>query len=113
MPIINKRNWKKWIKANEKDPMGKACIDLVCRVMQILDEEPDEFDDNALIYKAVLEIKSSNLSLFMVGHVAFIVSKCHSCGEEFRRVWNLDIQMHDEGAKANKGGSVLNPAYYG
>ena len=39
-----------------------------------------------------------------------MVSKCHSRGEEFRKKWNLDNQIGDEGEKANEGKGVLNPA---
>lgn len=39
-----------------------------------------------------------------------MISKCHSRGEEFRKKWNHDNQISDEGDKANESGGVLNPA---
>ena len=38
------------------------------------------------------------------------ITNCHSRGEEFRRKWNKDNQIHNEGDKANESGGVLNPA---
>lgn len=46
----------------------------------------------------------------MAGCVAQMVSECHERGEEFRKQWNKDNQIKDEGDKANDSGGVLNPA---
>ena len=50
------------------------------------------------------------LTGFMAGAVASMISQSHSRGEEFRRAWNVENQIHDEGDKANESGGILNPA---
>lgn len=47
---------------------------------------------------------------FSAGCTAQIVSQFCVKGEEFRKWWNLDNQIRDEGEKANEKGGVLNPA---
>ncbi len=109
MPITDETIWKSWVDANT-DPYGKACVDVARRAMEILDEEPGDFDCHALICKADKDIKCGGISGFMAGCVAGMISKCHSRGEEFRRKWNKNNQIGDEGDKANESGGVLNPA---
>lgn len=108
MPITNKKDWNKWVE-NNSDPYGKACVDVARRVMEILDEV-EEFDTHKIICQADDDIESGGITGFMAGCVASMVSKCHSRGEEFRRAWNSDRQIGNEGDKANDDGGVLNPA---
>ena len=44
------------------------------------------------------------------GCVAQMVSRCHARGEEFRKKWNVDNQIGNEGDEANEAEGVLNPA---
>jgi hypothetical protein len=46
----------------------------------------------------------------MYGAAVSVLSSCWEHGEELRRWHNLDVQIHDEGEKANETGAVLNPA---
>jgi hypothetical protein len=46
---------------------------------------------------------------FMYGCVIAGLSKFWIHGEELRKWHNLDVQIHDEGEKANKEGCILNP----
>jgi len=39
-----------------------------------------------------------------------MISQCHSQGEEFRRIWNGEIQIGNEGEEATKNKRTLNPA---
>lgn len=80
------------------------------RAMEILDNESEDFDTHALICRADDESKAGGITGFMAGCVASMISQCHSRGEEFRKKWNKDNQIHDEGDKANESGGVLNPA---
>jgi len=108
MPIIKKEDWNKWVE-NNKDPYGKACVDVAKKVMEILDEVED-FDTHKIICQADNEIDAGGITGFMAGCVAQMVSHCHSRGEEFRRKRNKDNQIGDEGDKANEGKGVINPA---
>ncbi|MHC4620377.1 MAG: hypothetical protein ACYTEQ_21720 [Planctomycetota bacterium] len=109
MAITKTEDWEKCVEIN-KDPYGKACVDVARRVMELLDAEPGEFDPHKLICRADDDIDAGGLTGFMAGCVAQMVSACHSRGEDFRRKWNLDSQIHDEGEKANESGGILNPA---
>ena len=110
MPIRNQKGWFKW-EQNNTDPYGKACIDVAREVMRLLDlPEYQYFDCHDIICKADNNIEAGHITGFMAGCVASMVSKCHSRGEEFRRKWNLDNQISNEGEEANKGQEVLNPA---
>jgi len=107
--IIDKEGWEKAVKINT-DPYGKACVDVARRVMEILDKEEEIGDPHSLICQACKDIDEEGITGFMAGCVASMVSECHSRGDEFRRVWNLDNQIGTEGEKANEGKGVLNPA---
>ena len=110
MPIIKQEDWQNWI-GNNQDPYGKCCVDVAREVMELLDEEPDvPINPHALICRADDAINAGGITGFMAGAVASMVSHCHSRGEEFRKIWNLDTQIHDEGEKANESGRILNPA---
>jgi hypothetical protein len=109
MPIIKQVEWKSWEVANQ-DPYGKCCVDVARQVMKILDEEPGDFDTHKIICRADNEINAGGITGFMAGCVAEMISQVHSHGEEFRRKWNKDNQIKDEGDKANESVGVLNPA---
>lgn len=108
MPIIDNKKWNEWVESN-KDAYGKCCVDVARKVMEILDEGK-EFDTHKIICQADDEINAGGITGFMAGAVAQMVSVCHSRGEEFRKKFNLDIQLGDEGEKANEKETVLNPA---
>ena len=108
MSIKDQEAWDKWVDANQ-DAYGGCCVNVARRVMEILDEGKD-FDTHSIICQAEDDIKAGGITGFMAGAVAAMVSKCHDRGEEFRRAWNKDNQIHDEGDKANEGKGVLNPA---
>lgn len=110
MPIVNQAEWDKWVETNKNDGYGKACVDVARRVMEILDAEPGGFDTHKIVCRADDETNTGGITGFMAGCVAQMVSQCHSRGDEFRRKWNLDYQIQDEGEKANESGGVLNPA---
>ena len=110
MPIIDQEKFDSLVEAN-RDPYGKKCVDTAQRAMEILDEEPGDFDTHELICRADNESAGDGgITGFMAGAVASMISACHSRGDEFRRKWNGDNQIADEGDKANESGGVLNPA---
>jgi len=110
MPIVRIEDWEKWEKKN-KDAYGKCCVDVAREVMRLLDTpEHKDFDTHKIVCLADENIKAGGITGFMAGCVAQMVSHCHSRGEEFRKQWNIDNQIKDEGENANKGKGVLNPA---
>jgi len=92
----NKTKWNEWVEKN-KDPYGKACVDVARRVMKLLDEDstplhngyhPDVHTAHGLICKADDDIKAGGITGFMAGCVAQMVVECHERGEEFRKSHN-------------------------
>ena len=109
MPISDQATWDRCVENNKSD-YGGCCVNVARRVMELLDEEPGDFDCHEIICLADRDVQAGGITGFMAEAVASMVSKCHSRGEEFRRKWNLDTQIGDKGEKANKSGGVLNPA---
>lgn len=109
MPIVKTDEWNEAVEVN-KDSYGKACVDIARKVMEILDIEIGDFNCHTLICRAEHKIGEKGITGFMAGCIARMVSRCHSRGEEFRRKWNIDNQICDEGKKANESGGILNPA---
>lgn len=107
--VIEPEKWERCVKIN-KDSYGKACVDVARRVMEILDEEPGDFDPHKIVCRADEEVKAGGITGFMAGCVANMVSSFHSRGEEFRKKWNLFHQVGTEGERANEKGGVINPA---
>lgn len=110
MPIVKQEDWQACVNANT-DPYGKCCIDVAREVMRMLDGRDGPCDANALVNEADKAINAGGITGFMAGAVASMVSRVHSRGEEFRRSWNHEVQIGDEGDEANASGEgVLNPA---
>lgn len=109
MPIANQESWDKWVASNT-DGYGGACVAVARNAMRLLDEgfelkEPN--DTHKLICQAD---DQGGITGFMAGAAASMISQCHSRGDEFRRLWNRNNQIGDEGERANDSGGVLNPA---
>jgi len=101
--IIDKARWESWEKAN-KDPYGKAVVNVAREVMRMLDmEEYKDFDPNEIIDVADENIKAGGITGFQAGCVAQMISQVHSRGREFRKKWNKSY-----GAEKAKG--TINPA---
>ena len=86
MPIIMQDNGNEFVEKN-KDPYGKACVDVARGVMEILDNQ-EVFDPHAIICQADKDSEAGGITGFMAGCVASMVSQCHSRGNEFRKAWN-------------------------
>ncbi len=110
MPIIKQEKWDNVVTINNDEPYGACCVNVARRVMEILDEEEGDFDTHSIICRADGETKAGGITGFMASMVASMVSQLHSRGEEFRKKWNIDNQIKDEGEKANKSGGTLNTA---
>lgn len=110
--ITDQKSWDEWVK-NNNDPYGKCCVDVARRVMELLDEDltplkdgynPEPNTPHTLICEADNDIKAGGITGFMAGCVAQMVSKCHSRGEEFRKIWNAPYKVKED------NGGVVNPA---
>lgn len=111
MPIINEEKWNTWVN-NNTDPYGKACVDVARRVMELLDEYPENdagYDCHRLICQADKDVGAGGITGFMAGCAAQIVSECHSRGPQFRAKWNYQLAGED-GDFVTQAGSTINPA---
>ena len=110
MNLKNEKAWKGYVEVNIGD-YGKCAVDVARRVMEILDNG-EAFETHAIVCQADKDVHNGQgeLTGFLAGCVASMVSKCHIRGEEFRKQWNIDNQIHDEGEKVNVTGGVINPA---
>ena len=112
MSISNQEAWDKWVTSNT-DPYGGACVNVARAAMELLDngfELSEPKDTHRLICEADDKAGAGGITGYMAGAAASMISQCHSRGDEFRRLWNRDNQINDEGDKANNSGGVLNPA---
>lgn len=98
--IEDQKKWQNYVNKN-KDEYGKCCVDVARVVMDHLDKEK-EFDAQVLIIKASNELKE-DITGFMAGAVASMVSDVHSRGDEFKKSWNNEVS-------GDKMGGVNNPA---
>ena len=108
MNLKDETSWNHYMEINQ-DPYSKCCVDVARRVMEILDlgEPLDKSWD--IVNQADDDINAGGITGFMAGCIAQMVSQCHARGDEFRRKWNTESQIHDEGDQANDSGGILNP----
>lgn len=110
MPIIKQKEWNQTVACN-KDSYDKVIADISLKAMEILDTIMDrDYDCYDIIKQAYKETGHKGITGFMVGLIAESISYFYSDGDTFRRKWNLKLQYIDEGEKANKEGTILNPA---
>ena len=111
MPVTDVEALKRCEDANT-DPYGKVCVDVARHAMDILDEREVLDNPHDLISEAQNRLPEAERGItgFQSGCIAEIISQCHSRGDEFRRAWNLCMQIRDEGERANDSGGILNPA---
>ena len=99
-------------KAKNDDPYGGACFvwaETWANLMEVRISNGDEIV--AMAEETSHESsKGEGYTGFMYGMAVSILSECWIHGEELRRWSNLDIQIGDEGERANEEGGVLNPA---
>jgi len=108
--LANPKDWQTW-QDNNKDGYGGACVAVAYHAMKMLDDSEYEISDpHKLICDADDKANTGGITGYMAGAAASMISKCHERGDEFRRIWNGDVQIGDEGDKANESGGVLNPA---
>jgi len=98
------KEWREAREKNTKDGYSAQVVKVTELCCDALDEglSPNDACDKA--------VKNSGITGFMAGCMAQWVSYFHPRGEEFRKWWNIDNQIRDEGEKANKGKGTLNPA---
>ena len=100
-----KEEYADYVKKNH-DPYGKCIVDWGEKFGILLETERTDFKE--MIDEAAKGLGGP--TGFMYGCLISAIAHFHPRGEEVRRWSNLDLQIKDEGEKANKSGGVLNPA---
>lgn len=104
--------WDEFRTKNSEDPYGFACVRYAARWAHLMEARiADGACDIASFAKETShEADDDGITGFMYGAAVAMLTKCWIHGEALRRWHNLDVQIHDEGEKANASGGVLNPA---
>jgi hypothetical protein len=114
--------YKDWLAKNQ-DPYGNRCFTYAEDWAKFLEARIPADATEAQVMRVIVDhaeedsrtADTDGITGFMYGVAVSILAKCWLYGEQLRR-WqlrrwhNLKTQIKDEGEKANKDGSVLNPA---
>lgn len=108
--LIDAESWHHHVEVNS-DPYGSGVVRFAARWASMMEARIADGAELAAIAKeASHEADTEGISGFMYGAAVSILSTVWEHGEALRRWHNLDMQIHDEGEKANEAGTVLNPA---
>lgn len=110
MTLANAQLWYDYQK-NNQDFYGLGILRYAYRWALLMEERINEGASLQEIAKATShEADTDGITGFMYGAAVQILSQVWLHGETLRRWHNTDCQIGDEGDKANKEGSCLNPA---
>ncbi len=111
MQFKNKEAWDKGLAVNS-DPYGRGVYTFAERWANLMEAElANGKKVNEVAQKTSHDADTEGITGFMYGAAVAVLSECWQHGEELRRWHNKDVQLHDEGDRANeKPGAVLNPA---
>ena len=107
MNIRNKEKWEELKKSNYSS-YGKTIIEVAEEVMKLLDNT-ENVKAKDLVTEADKNL-NANITGYMAGIVANLVSSFHEKGEKFRISWNNDIKIGEATYKIQDNGGVKNPA---
>ena len=96
---------------NNKDPYGKAIYSYTSEWatrMEVLINSGSSIE--TIAKQTSHDADDERITGFMYGAAVSILSGCWKYVEELRIWHNLDIQLSNEGEKANEDGTILNPA---
>lgn len=98
-------------KAKNDDPYGSGIYRFLEEWANLMEPRIDAGEKLADIAKdCSREADSEGITGFMYGAAVSVLSGFWVYGEELRRWHNGDVQIGNEGDKANESGGVLNPA---
>ncbi len=111
MQLRDKNFFNTWYKNQGDSNYGKDIFEFATLWMETMEYLMSEgYDLDEILFLAEETGYYLGISGFMYGCSAEVISHCWIHGEEFRKLYNLDKQIHNEGEEANKTGKVLNPA---
>jgi hypothetical protein len=102
--------YDKYVQMNSNDGYSKGVVDFAEKWATLMEAEIEKGAKIPDIAKATSSEADMGITGFMYGCAVQALAHFWEYGEELRRWSNLDIQIKDEGEKANESGGVLNPA---
>lgn len=112
MKLKDAAGWANACEKNRADPYGASILDYAERWANIMEGElttGKKLEDIAR-ETSLKAGEGEGITGFMYGIAVGVLSQVWEHGEELRRWNNLDLQLGDEGERANETGGVLNPA---
>lgn len=110
MKVKDPALWQK-AKDNNTDPYGAECVRYAEAWADLMEAGIAEGKAIKDIAKPTShEADTNGITGFMYGAAVSMLSAAWEYGEELRRWHNRDMQIGDEGDRANESGGVLNPA---
>ncbi len=108
--LKDREGWLKTVEAND-DPYGACGVRYAERWADLMEERMHDGSTVAEVAKkASHDADTEGITGFTYARAVSILGWAWEHGEELRRWNNLDIQIGDEGEKANESGGTLNPA---
>lgn len=110
MNIVDQAAWDKGL-SNNTDPYGRRCFTYAEEWADLMESEIAAGKEIKDVAKSTSRTADTDgITGFMYGTAVSILATCWEHGEILRRWHNNDVQIGDEGNKANEGKGVLNPA---
>lgn len=110
MELTDVAGWAK-AKENNTDPYGTRILSYAEDWADLMEARMAKGETLASCAQATSrEADTDGISGFMYGAAVFMLSQAWVHGDALRRWNNLDLQIGDEGERANESGGVLNPA---
>ena len=110
MNLKDEKGWNETVEANQ-DPYGKAAVDYARSWAELMETRMDNGERLEDIAKETSHTANTyGITGFMYGAAVSMLSWAWEHGEELRTWHNLDMQIGNEGEKANESGGVINPA---
>jgi len=110
MKISDREVWQMWVD-NNTDPYGRGIIQYAERWAELMESRmAGDTTLEACAGETSHEADTEGITGFMYSAAVAALASCWEHGEQLRRWHNLEIQIGDEGEKANRGDGILNPA---
>jgi hypothetical protein len=103
--------YEDWKSKNEADPYGAGILRYAHYWASLMEAEiaaGNKLEDIADSTSHTAD--TEGITGFMYGCAVSFLSHCWEHGEALRRWHNKEVQIGDEGERANETGTVLNPA---
>lgn len=110
MEFADETAWNNAVAAND-DKYGRAIHEYAKRWAELME---DAIADGATVEACAKELShladTEGITGFMYGCAVGLLARSWKHGENLRRWHNRDVQIRDEGERANESGGVLDPA---